>query len=149
MHNNNISPLSHSALIVHSALACCFCTVSRLCTLAVSRCTLNSVHCTLDNVSLQSRLSVSRTVLSTLHVYSRLCTLDSLLSTLCFQSHVTIPRVPRRRQCDTVVPVVRHVHHSGTVEVGQRRSGTRCTDRLTYTDRRDNNKERANGQREW
>ena len=43
---------------------------SRLCVL--SRCTLNSVHCTL--VSLQSRLSVSRTALSTL------CTLVSLYS---------------------------------------------------------------------
>ena len=64
----HLCTLSHSALIVHSALARSLCTL----VFVLSRCTLNSVHCTL--VSLQSRLSVSRT----------------MLSTLCFQSHVTV-----------------------------------------------------------
>ena len=89
----HLCALSHSALIVHSALARSLCTLVSV----LSRCTLNSVHCTL--VSQQSRLSVSPTMLSTL--YSGLYTLDFVLSTLCFQSHVTVLPVPR--QCDTVV----------------------------------------------
>ena len=89
----HLCALSHSALIVHSALARSLCTLVSV----LSRCTLNSVHCTL--VSQQSRLSVSPTILWTL--YSGLYTLDFVLSTLCFQSHVTVLPVPR--QCDTVV----------------------------------------------
>ena len=86
----HLCTLSHSALIVHSALARSLCTLVSV----LSRCTLNSVHCTL--VSLQSRLSVSRTMLSTL--YSGLYTLDFVLSTLCFQSHVIVLPVPRLNQ---------------------------------------------------
>ena len=92
-----------------------------------SHCTLDSVDslypqlalCTLSPVVSVLTVSLySRAVLSIM--YTR-----TALSTLYSQPLVTVLSVPR--QCDTVV--VTQVQHSGTVKVGHRRSGTRCTDR--------------------
>ena len=81
----HLCTLSHFALILHSTLACCFCTLVPV----LSRCTLNSVHCTLVSLSvaLYSRLCTLGCVLSTLH--SRLCTSPT--------SHLSYKHVSYRR----------------------------------------------------